>query len=165
MCHLLLSHFFHICLIIHQLHRFIFSTMVSDKLTGLPALSPARIIINARSEMSKWRVSLWFHESNKSVDIKEPEEGFGLSVHWETLVHVSRLTGLKSPEPSGWLRVCQDAHGGTQENITPSRSQCVTLSSYRKLCMILSVWLYDSLYCSRLDWAVAVVLIDAWAQA
>lgn len=54
-----------------------------DKLTFLPAPSAAWIIINTMSEMSMVahvKCVPWFHEANKSSDIKRDEEGLGLRV-------------------------------------------------------------------------------------
>lgn len=94
------------------LRRFIiFFKIVLDKLTGLPVLSAAWIIINTRSEMSMGvhvKCVPWFHEANKSTDIKEMKR----VLVWVFTKRLSsgEVTVTPYPNPySWWLSLYQDA--------------------------------------------------------
>lgn len=80
-----------------------FFRIVLDKLTGLPVLSAAWIIINMRSEMSMGvhgKCVPWFHEANKSTDIKEMKR-VSVGVFTKRLSS-GEVTDTPYPNPYSW---------------------------------------------------------------
>lgn len=133
---------------------FYFFIIVPDKLTGLPVLSAAWIIINMRSEMSMGvhvKCVPWFHEANKSTDIKEMKR---VSV-WVFTKRLSsgEVTVTPYPDPySWWLSL----YAMKAYRIIPNcLTHCVTLEPLpvhrEDLCLSSFHRLYDSFNFPLLD--------------
>lgn len=105
-----------------------FFIIVPDKLTGLPEPSAARIIINTRSEMSMGvhvKCVPWFHEANKSTDVKEMKR-VSAGVFTKRLSSAELTVAPRSHLYSRWLSLLYQDAAKARWKIPQCPTQCVS---------------------------------------